>query len=274
MDKKDTDPLKKFADILRDARIMDDFFMKKVFEDNKPAVQLVLNILLDREDLVVESFNISKEYKNIKGHSVCLDIFAVDKDGNHYDVEIQRSNKGAEPKRGRYYASMLDTEMLEKRKDFNSLKKAYVIFIMEDDIFKQGEPIYLVERVFTKTGKPFGDESYILYVNGAYRGNNRLGWLMEDMHATDPRVMHFPELAEKTDYLKNKQKGEASMNKALQELIEEERKEGLQEGLQKGIKFLVAAYRKLGMSNEQIIEQIAAEYEISQSEVAKYVYAV
>ncbi len=64
------------------------------------------------------------------------------------------------------------------------------------------------------------------------------------------------------------------MNKALQELIEEERKEGLQEGLQKGIKFLVAAYRKLGMSNEQIIEQIAAEYEISQSEVAKYVYAV
>ena len=29
---------------------MDDFFMKKVFEDNKPAVQLVLNILLDRED--------------------------------------------------------------------------------------------------------------------------------------------------------------------------------------------------------------------------------
>ncbi len=59
------------------------------------------------------------------------------------------------------------------------------------------------------------------------------------------------------------------MCKIMEELVEE----GRLEGLQKGIKFLVAAYRKLGMTNEQIIEQIAAEYEISQSEVAKYVYA-
>ncbi|MBO4544535.1 MAG: hypothetical protein J5773_01985, partial [Verrucomicrobia bacterium] len=75
MTQKDKDPLAKYEAILREARMMDDFFMKKVFEDNKPAVQLVLNILLDREDLLVESFTTSKEYKNIKGHSVCLDVF-------------------------------------------------------------------------------------------------------------------------------------------------------------------------------------------------------
>ena len=286
MDKKDTDPLKKFADILRDARMMDDFFMKKVFEDNKPAVQLVLNILLDREDLIVENFTTSKEYKNIKGHSVCLDVFANDKDGNHYDIEIQRDNKGADPKRARFHASMMDTEMLEKGKDFSCLKKNYVIFIMEEDIFKQGDPIYSVERVFAKTGKPFGDESYILYVNGTYRGNDKLGRLLHDMFATDPKEMFYPELAGRADYLKNKQKGKTNMCKALQDLIIEERREereeslqegrqeGLQEGLQKGIKALIEVCQELGQTDEQIIEKVSRKYHLSKVEAAKYVYAV
>ena len=270
MTQKDKDPLAKYEAILRDARMMDDFFMKKVFEDNKPAVQLVLNILLDREDLLVESFTTSKEYKNIKGHSVCLDVFANDKDGNHYDIEIQRDNMGGDPKRARFHASMMDTEMLEKGKDFSSLKKSYVIFIMEDDIFKQGDPIYSVERVFTKTGKTFGDESYILYVNGTYRGNDKLGRLLHDMFATDPKEMFYPELAERADYLKNKQKGKTNMCKALQDLITEERQEERQEG----IKALIEVCQELGQTDEQIIEKVSRIYHLSKVEAAKYVYAV
>ncbi len=58
------------------------------------------------------------------------------------------------------------------------------------------------------------------------------------------------------------------MCKIMEELVEEGRLEGRLEG----IKFLIAAYRKLGMSDEQIIEQIASEYKISKKEVALYVY--
>ena len=49
--------------------------------------------------------------------------------------------------------------------------------------------------------------------------------------------------------------------------------EGRQEGIQKGIQITIKLYRRLGLSKEQIIEQLAAEYEIPQSEAAKYVYA-
>ena len=66
------------------------------------------------------------------------------------------------------------------------------------------------------------------------------------------------------------------LQKGIQKGIQKGRLEGIQEGIQKGrlegIKFLIAAYRKLGMSDEQIIEQIASEYEISKKEVALYVY--
>ena len=52
----------------------------------------------------------------------------------------------------------------------------------------------------------------------------------------------------------------------------EGRQEGRLEGIQKGIQINIKLYRQLGLSKEQIIEQLAAEYEIPQSEVAKYVY--
>ena len=70
---------------------------------------------------------------------------------------------------------------------------------------------------------------------------------------------------------------EKGFQKGIQKGIQKGRLEGIQEGIQKGrlegIKFLIAAYRKFGMTQEEIIRQISVEYEIPQSEVAKYVYA-
>ena len=61
------------------------------------------------------------------------------------------------------------------------------------------------------------------------------------------------------------------------QIMEEIREKGFQkgrlEGIQKGIQITIKLYRQLGLSNEEIIKQISVEYEIPQSEVAKYVYA-
>ena len=71
------------------------------------------------------------------------------------------------------------------------------------------------------------------------------------------------------------------MCQIMEELVEKRAKKELQkgiqkgrlEGIQKGIQITIKLYRQLGLSREQIIEQLAAEYEIPQSEAAKYVYA-
>jgi hypothetical protein len=86
-----------YRSALKQIRMMDDTLMKCVFKDYKPAVELVLRIILQWDDLEVMDFTVSKEYKNLKGHSVCLDVIAVDKAGKHYNIEVQRDDRGAEP---------------------------------------------------------------------------------------------------------------------------------------------------------------------------------
>ncbi|MBO4715494.1 MAG: PD-(D/E)XK nuclease family transposase, partial [Verrucomicrobia bacterium] len=160
----------KYRQKLKQMRMLDDTLMKCVFKDCKPAVEQMLRIILSRDDLIVESFSIGKEYKNLSGHSICMDILAVDKDGKHYNIEVQRDDRGADPRRARFNAGMMDVEMLCKGDDYSALRDAYVIFITENDIFKEGKPLYTFERVNRENGKPLGDGSHIIYVNGAYTG--------------------------------------------------------------------------------------------------------
>jgi hypothetical protein len=271
----------KYRQKLKQMRMMDDTLMKCVFKDCKPAVELVLRVILQRDDLEVISFDISKEYKNLKGHSICLDVIASDKDGKQYNIEVQRDSKGAHPKRLRIYNALMDTEMLDKGKDYSELKDSYTIFITEEDIFKEGEPLYIFDRVNIKNGKPLGDGSHIIYVNGAYTGDDPLGWLMSDFRESDPSKIHYKVLAERINFLKNNAKGEKEMCKIMEELVEEGiqkgiqkgRLEGLQEGRLEGIQISIRLCRQFGLSDEQIIKQIASEYEISKKEAAKYVYA-
>ena len=167
--------------------------------------------------------------------------------------------------------------MLGKGEDYSKLKESYVIFITVNDIFKEGEALYIFERLNIKNGKPLGDGSHIIYGNGSYEGDDPLGWLMSDFREPDPEKMHYKVLAERINYLKNDTEGEEEMWQIMEEIAEKRFQKGIQkgclEGRLEGIKLLIAVYRKLGMTQEEIIKQISVEYEISQSEAAKYVYA-
>ena len=269
--------------------MMDDTLMKCVFKDCKPAVELVLRIILRRDDLDVKRFSVSKEYKNLKGHSICLDVLAEDKDGKQYNIEVQRDIKGADPRRFRFYNAMMDVEMLGKGEDYSELRDSYTIVITEDDIFKEGEALYIFDRTNIKNGKPLGDGSHIIYVNGSYDGDDPLGWLMRDFREPDPEKMHNKVLAERVNYLKNIIKGEKEMCQIMEEIREKGRLEGIQKGIQKGIQegiqkgrqegrlegiqISVRLCRQFGLSDEQIVEQIATEYHLSKKEAAQYVYS-
>ena len=63
------------------------------------------------------------------------------------------------------------------------------------------------------------------------------------------------------------------MCKIVEELVEEGRQEGRQEGRLEGIQISVRLCRQFGLSDEQIVEQIATEYHLSKKEAAQYVYS-
>ncbi len=125
---------------------MQDRFMSVVFKDNKIAVQRVLQIILSIEDLEVVEVRTQEDLHNLHGRSIRLDVYAKDSRGNHYDIEIQRSDEGASELRARYYSSIIDSNMIKPGQEFKDLHESFVIFITEHDCFRRGQPLYIVEE--------------------------------------------------------------------------------------------------------------------------------
>ncbi len=210
---------------LRSFRLFDDTYMTRFFADNIPCTEFVLRILMNKPDLQVEKTQSQVTVKHLEGRSVRLDVYATDSQGKKYDIEVQRSDSGAEPHRARYNSSMIDVDNLHAGEDFDELPDSYVIFITENDIWGQGVPIYRIERMNLTTGKPFNDGSHILYVNGMYRDESDIGKLMHDFSCSNPVDMHFKILAERASFFKEKEEGVAQMCRVMDEL----RKEVVQE---------------------------------------------
>ena len=129
---------------------------------------------------------------------------------------------------------MLDSDLLEKGKDFSELPETYVIFFTENDVLKENLPIYNIERIITQTGKIFGDASHIIYVNGAYKNDDsEIGNLISDFLCRDPEKIKNQEIAELTKFFKFG-KGKTSMFKKVSTFYEDGREDGITEGIAKG----------------------------------------
>ena len=137
---------------LQGFRLLDDDFMSKVFEDKK-CTEFLLQIILNRKDLRVESIQVQYDIKNLQGRSIRLDILAIDIKGRVYNIEIQRNDKGAGVKRARYNSSLIDANITEPGDKYQNLNESYVIFITENDIMKKGLPIYHVDRIVRETDR-------------------------------------------------------------------------------------------------------------------------
>lgn len=251
---------------IRSLCLMDDIFMAKCFEDNIECTELVVRIILERDDLKIRQVHAQHSIKNLQGRSVILDIFAVDTEGRHYNIEIQRSDDGAHVKRARYNSSLIDANISSLGENYNKLPESYVIFITERDVFKSGLPIYHIERVVNETEKNFGDGSHIIYVNGENRDDSPIGLLMRDFFCTNPKDMNYTELSERTSYFKNEKKGEAVMSGVIEELLRETKKE-TKERVQREMSEKVA--RKLLMAENISYEKISEYSSLPLDEVKR-----
>lgn len=194
--------------------------MSKVFED-KECTEFLLQIILNRNDLKVQSVHGQHDIKNLQGRSVRLDILAVDTIGRVHNIEIQRSDKGAGVKRARYNSSILDANITEAGDKYENLNESYVIFITENDVLKAGLPIYHVDRIVRETGELFNDESHIIYVNSQIKDETALGKLMHDFSCTDAKDMNYKILADRVRYFKEDEKGVETMCKSMEEMRNE-----------------------------------------------------
>lgn len=242
---------------LRGFRPIDDTFMRGLFKDNIPLAELVLRIIVGKPDLTLVKCETQADLKRVTGaRSVCLDAYATDSTGKKYDIEIQRADNGADPHRARYHSSALDVENLDEKQEYRELPDSYVVFITENDYYKAGEPVYVIQNMNLTLGQPFGDGAHILYVNGQYRGDSDIGRLMHDFNCTKAEDMNFELMAERTRYLKENPKGVGAMCKVMEELRVESFTEGREEGRVEQAKATALKMSQKGMSIDEISELV------------------
>ena len=209
--------------IIAEFRLFDDDFMSEVLCDNIDVTELVLGIILERDNIKVKSVKTQVEYHNSAYRSIRLDVEAFDTDGKIYDIEIQRSDLGAGEKRARIHSSMLDKNLLEKGGDFNDVPDTYVIFITENDYFGLGVPLYHIDRTIAEKGHAvFSDGTHIIYVNGAYRNSEHpVGRLMHDFGSRNAESMYYSEISKSVKFYKESEGGHGQMCRLVEELLEE-----------------------------------------------------
>lgn len=223
--------------------LLDDEFMAKCFEDDIACTQLVLGIVLKNNDLRIISVQTQKFIKNLQGRSIRADIMATDENQKKYNIEVQRANAGASPKRARYNSSVIDANITEPGEDYEELPESHVIFITEKDVNKKGLPVYHIDRAFKETGEEFEDESHIIYVNGEYQNDSPLGRLMHDFHCTDPDDMYYEILKKRVSYFKKEEEGIKHMCEMLDEMRWEAERRG-ENKLSRLIQALIADSRQ------------------------------
>lgn len=214
---------------LRGFRLLDDDFMTKVFEDISCA-ELLLRIILNDEGIRVLEAHSQRGIKNLQGRSVKLDILAVDSHNCVFNVEVQRSDRGAGAKRTRYNSALIDANVTEPGDQYEDLNETFVIFITENDVMKAGLPIYHIDRVVRETGKLFEDEEHIIYVNSQIKDETKLGRLMHDFSCTDAKDMYNKVLADRVRYFKEDERGVEIMCREMEIMRNQAHEEGIEKG--------------------------------------------
>ncbi len=245
--------------LLADFRLMDDDFMSKCLENAPECIELMLRIIIGKKDLKVVKSQTEYPIKSLQGRGVRFDVFARDSEGREYDIEIQRADRGAEPKRARYNSALMDANALDSGEDFGKLRDTYVIFIAENDVMKEGRELYSYQRRDDETGKALCDGTHIIYVNGATRSETEVGKLVHDLLCRDAAKMHFDVLKKRVSQFKNSEEGRHYMCKAMEEFGNRREARGEARGKAEGKRETMLATAKRLLANGKLMLKEIAE---------------
>ena len=253
--------------LVENFRLMDDTFMSKCLEHAPECIELILQIILGKKDLKVVKSQTEYPIKSLQGRGVRFDVFARDSKGREYDIEIQRADKGADPKRARYNSALMDANMLKSGENFGELRDTYVVIITENDVMGGDKDVYSYSRREDDTGKALGDGTHIIYANGATQSTSDIGKLMHDMRCRDADEMYFDVLKKKVSQFKNSEEGRRIMCKAVEEYAErraavvrvEAKAEGRAEGKREGKRQTMLAMAKRLLANGKLMLKEIAE---------------
>ena len=234
----------------------------------------MLQNILGKKDLKVIKSQTEYPIKSLQGRGVRFDVFARDSEGKDYEIEIQRADKGAEPRRARYNSALMDANALKSSDDFGKLRDTYVIFITENDVMKRGQDAYSYLRIEEHNGDRLNDGTHIIYVNGATQSATEIGKLVHDLLCRDAAKMYFDVLKKRVGDFKQTEEGRRTMCEAMERLRSEGKAEGKAEGIVEGEargerKNMLATAKRMLKSGMLALKDVAKFSGLSLAQVKK-----
>ena len=109
--------------------ITDDVMFCTVLSNSEDCREFLQRILgIEIEEIVVVGTQVSMK-SNFHAKGVRLDVYAKDKKGNAYDIEMQTTKMRELPLRSRYYHSEMDSYQIAAGEKYGNLKHSIVIFV-------------------------------------------------------------------------------------------------------------------------------------------------
>ena len=210
--------------IARGFNLLSNVFMSVALND-LPACQHVIRILTGIKDLTVKEIRTQYRISKITSHDAILDVLAEDAKGKLINLEIQRGDTVDHARRTRFYCAMIDSELLEKGKDYYEMPEVYVIYISENDIWKDKRTTYPVKKQFVGTEITCDDGLHVLYVNAAIDDGTETAKLMKYFKKADLADMSQGDLSRRIHFLKCEEGGFKVMCQITEKLVQEGKKE-------------------------------------------------
>lgn len=214
------------------------FMFEKVLTcpENKNIVRRIIEMAIGEEveDIqLVQSENSIQIYHDSKGVRFDVYLKTLKK---YIDIELQTIAVRYLDKRHRYYHSNMDLDQLGPSMKYESLKASYVIFILLEDPYKLGLPVYHIQsKCLELPDLKIEDERYTVYMNTTA------------MNVEDPDLKEFynyiqtheatgtftREIEQKVQELR-KDKYIRSQYMQLEELMQAREEQGVVKGIQQG----------------------------------------
>lgn len=131
----------------QNAGLANDFVFSKVMTDPDICRTVIQDTL---PELTIKRISPPKTQQEINlnndAKGIRFDVYTTDEYNNHYDIEMQVTDRHNLPQRVRYYQSLNALAAYDKGENYHYASSSYVIFVCCFDPFKLGAQYYSVNK--------------------------------------------------------------------------------------------------------------------------------
>lgn len=231
---------------------IDDALFQKMAE-SKDFCQEILRVFLEEPKLVVIDHTPQKNYQNLQGRSIRVDLICNASDfhsseGTIVNVEVEKQSVD-HIRRVRSHGDVITANITDAGSQFSDVPDLIIVYITRSNILKSKRAKDVVERIMVRTDKIVDDGLTEIFINGIIDDGTQIARLMRVF--TKDSIYDselFPETTLLKNHYKNTEEGNSEMYAIVEELIGKEKEkifqDGEKSGMQKGMHEIVDLFQK------------------------------